>query len=95
MNLTSAIHKIEKQIHNPKQGLPEEIFLFATRITPMINVDLLIKDYNGNTLLTWRDDGYHKPGWHIPGGIIRLKEKLAKRRFVFILSGYLLYVSGS
>ena len=33
---------IEKKIKNPKKGLPEEIFLFSTRINPMINVDLLI-----------------------------------------------------
>jgi len=56
------------------------VFLFVTRLTPMVNVDLLIRDTSGRTLLTWRDDGYeYSPGWHIPGGIIRYKESTAER----------------
>jgi colanic acid biosynthesis protein WcaH len=42
-------------------------------------VDLLIKNNENQTLLTWRDDNYHGPGWHIPGGIIRYKEKILNR----------------
>jgi len=42
-------------------------------------VDLLIKDEDNHTLLTWRDDGYTEPGWHLPGGIIRFKETLASQ----------------
>lgn len=45
----------------------------------MINVDLFIKNKAGHTLLTWRDDGYYLPGWHVPGGVIRYKEMLADR----------------
>jgi colanic acid biosynthesis protein WcaH len=45
----------------------------------MINVDLLIKNKLGQTLLTWRDDKFHGPAWHIPGGIIRFKEKIEDR----------------
>jgi ADP-ribose pyrophosphatase YjhB (NUDIX family) len=59
--------------------LPEDIFLLISRITPLINVDLLIKSEQGQTLLTWRDDGYYPPSWHIPGGIIRYKETMADR----------------
>jgi colanic acid biosynthesis protein WcaH len=77
--MKNIIDSLESLIEEPSKGLPEEIFLFATRITPMINVDLLIKNEDGHTLLTWRDDGYHKAGWHVPGGIIRFKEKIAKR----------------
>jgi colanic acid biosynthesis protein WcaH len=79
MNINEAVEFLEKQIEDPKVGLPEEIFLFATRITPMINVDLLIKDENGRTLLSWRDDEDAGTGWHIPGGIIRFKEKIETR----------------
>lgn len=60
-------------------GLPEEIFLFASSLMPMINVDLLIHDNAGRTLLTWRHDTFYGPGWHVPGGIIRFKESTADR----------------
>lgn len=77
--MKKTINLLESLIIDPTKGLPEEIFLFATRITPMINVDLLIKNKKNQTLLTWRDDGYDPAGWHIPGGIIRCKEKISKR----------------
>lgn len=79
MNITEAIKFLEEQIGNPNAGLPEEIFLFISRLTPMINVDLFIKDEKGRTLLAWRDDLLCGPGWHIPGGIIRFKERLETR----------------
>lgn len=70
---------MEAQIGDPKEGLPEEVFLFISRITPMVNVDLLIKNKKQQTLLTWREDGIYPPGWHVPGGIIRYKEKFSDR----------------
>ena len=73
------IKKLESFIKNPKKGLPEEIFLFVSRLTPLVNVDLLIKDEKGRTLLSWRDDQYCGRGWHVPGGIVRVKEKLETR----------------
>ena len=79
MNTNEAIKFLEKQIQNPSSGLPEEVFLFISRITPMVNVDLLIKDENGRTLLSWRNDQYAGAGWHLPGGIVRFKEKLETR----------------
>lgn len=79
MNTKEAIKFLEKQIKNPRAGLPQEIFYFVSRITPMINVDLLVKDEKGRTLLAWRDDKFYNKGWHIPGGIIRFKEKAETR----------------
>jgi colanic acid biosynthesis protein WcaH len=79
MDIHEAIAFLDKQISNPSQGLPEELFLFISRITPMVNVDLLIKDEAGRTLLSWRDDQYAGKGWHVPGGIIRFKEKTEDR----------------
>jgi colanic acid biosynthesis protein WcaH len=78
-NTHEAIKFLDNQISDPSLGLPEEIFLFISRITPMVNVDLLIKDENGRTLLSWRDDSLIGTGWHLPGGIIRFKENLEKR----------------
>ena len=33
---------LNKLIKNPHLGLPNPIFYFVTRITPMVNVDLLV-----------------------------------------------------
>jgi colanic acid biosynthesis protein WcaH len=79
MNIGAAIEILDRSIENPLLGLPEEIFLFISRITPIINVDLLIKDENKRTLLSWRDDRYAGKGWHLPGGILRFKESLETR----------------
>lgn len=79
MELTKIIETLEFYVPNPSKGLPEELFLFISRITPLINVDLLIKNEQNHTLLTWRDCGYYPPGWHVPGGIIRYKETIAER----------------
>lgn len=79
MEIKKTIDLLESLIKNPSDGLPKDAFLFISRMTPLINVDLLIKNEKEQTLLTWRDDGYHGPGWHIPGSIIRYKEKVADR----------------
>lgn len=79
MIIKDAIAVFDKNIQDPKSGLLDEIFYFISRITPLINVDLLIKDELGRTLLSWRDDKYCGTGWHIPGGIIRFKETFETR----------------
>ena len=79
MNISPAIAALESTLGDPRQGLPEEVFLFVSRIMPLINVDLLIQDDAGRTLLTWRDDEFFGAGWHVPGGIIRYKEMAADR----------------
>lgn len=79
MDLDAAIRVIEAAAGDPREGLPEQIFLFISGITPLINVDLLIQDNAGRTLLSWRDDQYFGTGWHIPGGVIRYKEMAVDR----------------
>ena len=78
MDLPDHIREIESAAGDASRGLPEDIFLMTTRLTPMINVDLLIKTPEG-VLLTWREDRHFVPGWHIPGGIIRFMEKIDTR----------------
>jgi len=78
MDLKAIIAPLEAAIYDPRQGLPEEVFLFISRITPLINVDLLIQDGAGRTLLTWREDESFGQGWHIPGGIIRYNQTTAE-----------------
>ena len=79
MEIQEAIARLDEAASHAEDGLPEELFLFVSRITPLINVDLLIQDENKRTLLTWRDDEYFGPGWHLPGSIIRYKERAVDR----------------
>lgn len=79
MQLLDAINLLDEKVPNPTEGLPDEIFYYISRTTPLPNVDLLIKDENNRTLLAWRDDVYSGKGWHIPGGIIRYKETMENR----------------
>lgn len=79
MRINGIIGLLDSLINDPSEGLPEDVLLFVSRITPLVNVDLLIKNSQGQTLLTWRDDGLHPAGWHIPGGIIRFKETVKDR----------------
>ncbi len=79
MDISDAIAVLNKQVKDPSGGLPEELFYYISSITPLVNIDLLIKDESGRTLLSWRDDSYCGRGWHLPGGIVRYKEKLESR----------------
>lgn len=79
MNIKEAIDFLDSQAPNPKEGLPADIFYYISRTTPLVNVDLLIKDEKGRILLAWRDDQFSGTGWHIPGGIIRYKETFEER----------------
>ena len=78
MTPQDAIAALEK-CARAGEDLPEELFLFVSAITPLVNVDLLIKDERNRTLLTWRDDAFYGAGWHVPGGIIRYKEQAQNR----------------
>ena len=76
--LLQAIAEIDRLVPNARAGLPLPLFYLASRLTPMVNVDLLIRNPDGAVLLTWRDDRFYS-GWHVPGGIIRFKETAAER----------------
>jgi colanic acid biosynthesis protein WcaH len=74
-----AFATLDDWVGEPSGGVPEEFFLFLSRYTPIINVDLLIQDERRRTLLTWREDETYGAGWHVPGGIIRFKESAEDR----------------
>lgn len=61
------------------KGIGEDLFLSISQLTPIINVDLFIKNKHDEILLTWRSDEYYGPGWHVPGGVLRYKETLMER----------------
>ena len=79
MKLADAVAVLDRAVPNPSEGLPDDVFYYISRTTPLINVDLLIKDEKGRTLLAWRSDQFCGAGWHIPGGIIRFKEAIETR----------------
>ena len=79
MDLNKAIAFLDHRISCPSTGLPEELFLFVSRVTPLVNVDLLIKNEHERILLSLRNDPFAGVGWHIPGGIVRYQERLEIR----------------
>lgn len=74
LDLQQHFDAILRVVGNARLGLPKPVFLFVSQLVPMVNVDLLIKNAQGQTLLTWREDEFYGPGWHVPGGIVRFKE---------------------
>ncbi len=83
MSVHSDIERIRTDMRlegiSPRTGLGEELFLFASTLIPLVNVDLLVMNGRGEFLLTWRDDPHCGRGWHIPGGCLRLGESLSQR----------------
>lgn len=77
-DLASKLQSVLDELPDPRAGLPDAVFDFVRKITPLTNVDLLIQEKPGRTLMTWREDEYGK-GWHVPGGIIRFFERAADR----------------
>lgn len=71
--IRDLVAELDTLVPDSRQGLPDELFYLVSRLTPLVNVDLLIRDDRGAILLTWRDDRFYQ-GWHVPGGIIRFKE---------------------
>jgi len=73
--------ELTRAVPDASFGLGEQLFHAISRLTPIINVDLLVqKNLEGKryTLLSWRKDNFYV-GWHFPGGIVRFKEKLTDR----------------
>lgn len=68
----------EAQI-DPAHGLGNELFLFASTLMPVVNVDILATNSKGEMLLSWRDDPHCGRGWHVPGGCVRLNETFETR----------------
>lgn len=76
--IRELVAELDALFPDSRQGLPDELFYLVSRLTPLVNVDLLIRDRRDAILLTWRDDRFYQ-GWHVPGGIIRFKETAADR----------------
>ncbi len=79
MNTEQIFTALKVWAPEPEKGLPIELFRFLSTIVPLVNVDLLVRDETLGTLLTWRHDEIYGPGWHVPGGIIRYRERAETR----------------
>lgn len=80
--LDLLLDKLFRQIFsNPENGLAYPIFRLVAYLVPMINVELAIINSQGKVLLTPRGASPDIPrkGWHLPGGIIRVGERLEDR----------------
>jgi len=75
-NLDLAINALERFCTHREDGLPEDIFLMFSRHIPIVNVDLFIIDEQNRILLSWRDDEFCGKGWHVQGGVIKIKETI-------------------
>lgn len=64
---------------DPSKGLGTDLFLFASTLMPIVNVDLLTTNDKHQILLSWRDDEFSGKGWHVPGGCIRFGEHIEER----------------
>src|SRR5438270_292510 len=78
MTLDEHLHALTEAVGDARQGIPEPVFDFLCRVTAIVNVDLLIRNERGHTLLTWRQDELYR-GWHVPGGVVRFKERMSDR----------------
>jgi colanic acid biosynthesis protein WcaH len=79
MIIHDAIAALDNIISDKSRGLPDDVYHFISRTTPLVCTDLLVKDAKGRILLAWRDDVIYGKGWHVPGGIVRYKETFAER----------------
>ena len=54
--------------------LPEKVYTEVVKNTPLVSIDLIIEDADGNILLGYRLNNPAKHTWFVPGGVIRKNE---------------------
>jgi colanic acid biosynthesis protein WcaH len=57
--------------------LDEDTFLTVVEATPLVSVDLLVRDDTGAVLLGWRTNRPAQGCWFVPGGRIQKNERIA------------------
>ncbi len=64
--------------------LPREVFLYVIEHAPLVAIDLVVRNTQGEVLLGWRTNRPAKDSWYTPGGRILKGETLdeAFRRVV-------------
>ena len=83
MNIKDSISQFREQMSrlgiSARTSLGTDLFHFVSSLTPIVNVDLLVYNTQGQFLLAMRDDPYCGKGWHVPGGCIRFRETVDTR----------------
>jgi colanic acid biosynthesis protein WcaH len=59
------------------QRLPRDIFATIVRHTPLVSIDLLVRDPQRRLLVGWRTNRPAQNTYFVPGGIVRKGERLA------------------
>ena len=54
--------------------LPKKQYIEVVKNTPLVSIDLIIEDTEGNILLGYRLNNPAKHTWFVPGGVIRKNE---------------------
>lgn len=72
-------NNIDTECIGHRKGLIEESFFFASKLMPTMSIDNLVTNKNREIPFTCREENHHGKGWHIPGGCVKLQEKLGKR----------------
>lgn len=60
------------------QRLNDQDFLAVIDATPLISIDLIVRDHDGRILLGYRDNKPAQHFWFVPGGRVRKNERLAQ-----------------
>ncbi len=77
--LMQAVELLRNAAIDPKQGLPQPLFLLVSSLVPLPNVDLLVINEKNQILLARRNDPFFQKSWHIPGGCMRYGEEFDTR----------------
>jgi colanic acid biosynthesis protein WcaH len=65
--------------------LPDDDFAHIVRYAPLVSIDLIIRDLEGNVLLGLRENEPAKNTYFVPGGVIRKNETI-REAFMRILN---------
>jgi colanic acid biosynthesis protein WcaH len=54
-----------------------EDFLHVVKNTPLVSIDLVVRDVQGHVLVGWRTNRPARDAWFVPGGRVYKNERLA------------------
>lgn len=58
--------------------LPQEEWAYCLERMPLVSIDLIVENQQGQVLLGWRSNRPAKGSWFVPGGVVRKGELLTQ-----------------